>query len=116
MQQVSDPYLRERLLDLEDLAFRLLQHLAGKTNGSCGVSEMPQNAVLIARAMGPAELPDYDTAKVRSLVMQDGSPSSNAAIVDRAPALPLFRNVRNLLDLKSFGVGKSEASRKSNRR
>ena len=30
MNQISDPYLRERLLDLEDLANRLLQHVAGK--------------------------------------------------------------------------------------
>src|SRR3546814_774164 len=97
MQQVSDPYLRERLLDLEDLAFRLLQHLAGKTNGSCGVSEMPENAVLIARAMGPAELLDYDTAKVRALVLEDGSPTSHVAIVARALDMPVIGNVRDVL-------------------
>ena len=29
MAKVRDPYLRERLADLEDLAYRLLQHLSG---------------------------------------------------------------------------------------
>src|SRR3546814_9654704 len=97
MQPVRVPYLRERRLDLEDLAFRLLQHRAGKTNGSCGVSEMPENAVVIARAMGPAELLDYDTAKVRALVLEDGSPTSHVAIVARALDMPVIGNVRDVL-------------------
>ena len=30
MQRVSDPYLRERLQDLDDLSNRLLRHLTGQ--------------------------------------------------------------------------------------
>src|SRR3546814_10037263 len=58
---------------------------------------MPENAVLIARAMGPAELLDYDTAKVRALVLEDGSPTSHVAIVARALDMPVIGNVRDVL-------------------
>ena len=44
--QARDPYLRERLHDLEDLNDRLLRHLAGE---GAVARELPQNAVLIAR-------------------------------------------------------------------
>src|SRR6202012_5711305 len=48
-----DPYLRERLHDLEDLNDRLLRHLSGD-----GAAErrLPDDAILIARLPGPAEL------------------------------------------------------------
>src|SRR3546814_13764194 len=52
MGQVTDTYLRERLLDLEDLTNRLLQHLTG--NGDDGL-DMHENPVLVARPSGPAE-------------------------------------------------------------
>ncbi len=35
MMQITEPYLRERLFDLEDLAHRLQQFLAGQSPGTC---------------------------------------------------------------------------------
>ncbi len=58
MMQVSDPYLRERLYDLEDLANRLQRHLSGGPP-SAAWADLPPEFILVARAMGPAELLDY---------------------------------------------------------
>ena len=58
MSQVTDPYLRERLADLEDLANRLQRHLIGDRTG--GARRLPDESILVARGMGPAELLDYD--------------------------------------------------------
>jgi phosphotransferase system enzyme I (PtsP) len=85
MAKVRDPYLRERLADLEDLAYRLLQHLSG-VEGS--TQNLPEEAVLIARTMGPAELLDYDRSRLRALVLEEGSRTSHVAIVARALGLP----------------------------
>src|SRR5262249_123996 len=41
MMQVTDPYLRERLYDLEDLANRLQQSLAGEAGGAAGGASAP---------------------------------------------------------------------------
>ena len=59
MAQVSDPYLRERVHDFEDLAYRLLQHLLGEPSGP-DLSQLEDGAVLIAKTLGPAQLLDYD--------------------------------------------------------
>ena len=54
--RAGDPFLRDRLHDFEDLARRLQRHLHGRSGEP---RDLPRNAVLIARAMGPAELLDY---------------------------------------------------------
>src|SRR4029077_10218474 len=58
MMQVSDSYLRERLLDLEDLANRLQQHLSGRPP-SAASADLPEEFILVATAMGPAAIHGY---------------------------------------------------------
>ncbi|MFN3822850.1 MAG: phosphoenolpyruvate--protein phosphotransferase [Pseudorhodobacter sp.] len=86
LEQVPDAYLRERLQDLDDLSNRLLRILTGQ--GSDTGAEMPENPVLIARNIGPAELLEYGRA-LRGVVLEEGSVGSHAAIVARALAIPL---------------------------
>ncbi len=75
-------YLRERLHDLDDLANRLLRQLVGRPIG--GQEAMPENAILVARSMGPAALLDYDRSRLRGVVLEEGGPTSHIAIVARA--------------------------------
>lgn len=81
-----DAYLRERLHDLDDLSNRLLRILTGQ--GSETGAEMPDNPILVARNIGPAELLDYER-KLKGIVLEQGSVGSHAAIVARALAIPL---------------------------
>jgi phosphotransferase system, enzyme I, PtsP len=94
MMQVSDPYLRERLLDLEDLANRLQQHLSGRPP-SAAWAELPPEFILVARAMGPAELLDYARRRITGLVLEEGSPTAHVAIVARAFDIPVVGRVDN---------------------
>ncbi|WP_372609720.1 phosphoenolpyruvate--protein phosphotransferase [Aquicoccus sp.] len=87
MGQVNDPYLRERLHDLDDLSNRLLRILTGQ--GSETGAEMPADPVLVARNIGPAELLDYGRS-LKGIVLEEGSVGSHAAIVARALAIPLI--------------------------
>lgn len=96
MQAVSDPYLQERLSDLEDIAVRLMQHLAGGSFRPVG-EELPENVVLVARNLGPAELLDYDASRLRALVMQDGAATSHVSIIARAIGIPVVTKVDGLM-------------------
>ncbi len=100
MREVTDPYLRERLLDLEDLTARLLTHLSGAV---LDTSEMPSDAIVFARAMGPAELLDYDRTKLKGLVLEEGSATSHVAIVARALDIPVLGRVSDVLDRVETG-------------
>ena len=94
MMQVSDPYLRERLFDLEDLANRLQQHLSGRPP-SAAWAELPPEFILVARAMGPAELLDYGRRRIMGLVLEEGSPTAHVAIVARAFDIPVVGRVED---------------------
>ena len=86
LEQSPDPYLRERLNDLDDLSNRLLRILTGQ--GSDTGAELPEDPVLVARNIGPAELLEYGRA-LKGVVLEEGSVGSHAAIVARALSIPL---------------------------
>ncbi|SFJ09272.1 phosphoenolpyruvate--protein phosphotransferase [Jannaschia pohangensis] len=81
----ADPYLRDRLADLDDLSNRLLRMLTGQGRDS---ANMPDGAVLVARNIGPGELLEYGR-RLKGVVLEEGSVGSHAAIVARAWAIPL---------------------------
>jgi phosphotransferase system enzyme I (PtsP) len=103
MLRQNDPFWRERLRDLEDLSDRLLRILAGRTSASDHLAELPDDAILVARTMGPAELLDYDRAKLRGLVIEDGSGQSHVAIVARALELAAVGGAHRIIERVSTG-------------
>ena len=98
--QARDPYIRERVHDLEDLNDRLLRHLTG--NGE-KARVLPENAVLIARNLGPADLLEYDRTKLRGLLLEEGSSASHAVIVARALDIPCVGRIAGLRDRVNEG-------------
>lgn len=102
MQRQTDPYIRERLHDLEDLAARLMRQLTGQQHGP-SKEELPDNAVLVARNMGPAALLDYDRSKLRGLVLEEGGPTSHVAVVARALGIAAVGQVENAPALVDTG-------------
>ena len=92
MMQLADPYLRERLFDLEDLANRLMQSLTGPSPGTAA-AELPAEFILVAHAMGPAELLDYAHRRIKGLVLEEGSATAHVAIVARAFDIPVVGRV-----------------------
>jgi phosphotransferase system enzyme I (PtsP) len=102
MMRQTDPYLRERLHDLDDLANRLLHRLVGRDLVD-GHGSLPENAILVARSMGPAALLDYDRSRLRGLVLEEGGPTSHIAIVARALGIPAVGEVENVTSLTEQG-------------
>jgi phosphotransferase system, enzyme I, PtsP len=94
MLRQTDPYLRERLHDLDDLANRLMRQLVGRDHAPSR-EQLPDNAIIVARAMGPAALLDYDRKKLRGLVLEEGGPTSHVAIVARALGIAAVGQIDN---------------------
>lgn len=96
LSQVADPYMRERVADLEDLANRLLQHLLGPQELA---ADLPPGTdiVLVARTLGPAELLDYERGRLCGLVLEEGTFTSHVSIVARALDIPVVGQIRDAL-------------------
>ena len=95
MMQVTDPYLRERLYDLEDLANRLQQHLSGRPpSAACGRAAGRIHPGR-ARRWGRPSCWITRAAGITGLVLEEGSPTAHVAIVARAFDIPVVGRVED---------------------
>lgn len=102
MMHMTDPYLRERLHDFDDLANRLLRQLTG-FSAKMQQMDFPDSAIIVARAMGAAELLDYDRPKIRGLVLEEGSVTSHVVIVARAMGIPVVGQAAGIVSMTENG-------------
>src|SRR6202795_3576083 len=102
MLRQTDPYLRERLHDLDELANRLMRLVLGRDHAPSR-ENLPENAIIVARSMGPAALLDYDRKRLRGLVLEEGGPTSHVSIVARALGIPTVGEIENATGLVEPG-------------
>jgi phosphotransferase system enzyme I (PtsP) len=102
MLRASDHYLRDRLHDLDDLANRLMRVLMGRDHAPTK-EQLPENAIVVARSMGPAALLDYDRKRLRGLVLEEAGPTSHVSIVARALGIPTVGEIENATGLVEPG-------------
>ncbi|WP_332812527.1 phosphoenolpyruvate--protein phosphotransferase [Sphingomonas sp.] len=102
MTHMTDPYLRERMSDFDDLANRLLRQLMGRGPEMVAAS-LPKDAIIVARQMGAAELLDYPREKLRGLVLEEGSVTSHVVIVARAMGIPVAGQLKGVVSMSENG-------------
>ncbi|MFC4626585.1 phosphoenolpyruvate--protein phosphotransferase [Daeguia caeni] len=98
MMHLTDPYMRERLSDFDDLANRLLRQLMGHDVKTISES-LVKDAIIVARSMGAAELLDYPRERLRGLVLEDGAATSHVVIVARAMGIPVVGQAKGAVSM-----------------
>jgi phosphotransferase system enzyme I (PtsP) len=93
LRRLSDPYLRERVADLDDLAGRLLTALGGEL-----LPIEAHGAILVARRLGPAALLEWHARGIAALALEEATATGHAAIIARALGLPTLAGLHGLLD------------------
>ncbi len=98
MPRQTDPFWRERMREIDDLSDRLLRVLTARKNGGVLKKEIPDDAIIVARSMGTADLLDYERSRLRGLVIEDGSGQSHVAIVARALGIAAIGQARGVME------------------
>jgi len=80
---LDDDYLRERAVDVDDVARRVLAHLAG-TPAAAAI----EPGILIAGELTPGEAAGLDPGRVHAIATARGGPTGHAAILARALGIP----------------------------
>ncbi|MEL6968078.1 MAG: phosphoenolpyruvate--protein phosphotransferase [Pseudomonadota bacterium] len=81
LNRSSDPYLRERMHDFDDLARRLMKELTGSSPLGDGLT---RDFIVVADTMGAAELLDYNGPHLKGLAISEATATSHVVIVARA--------------------------------
>jgi len=98
MVHLTDPYMRERLSDFDDLANRLLRQLMGRDAKTMAES-LAKDSIIVARSMGAAELLDYPRERLRGVVLEDGAATSHVVIVARAMGIPVVGQAKGAVSM-----------------
>ena len=99
MRRIADPYLRERLADIEDMTGRLMVALGGAK----AKPARADGAILLVRRLGPADLLDWHARGIAGVAIEEASTSGHAAILARALGLPALQVDRGAVDAAHEG-------------
>ena len=102
LSQITSAYIQERVHDLEDLSERLLYHLQG-IEPTAAQGDLPDSFILVANALGPAELLEYDAARLKGVIMGEGTPASHVAIIARMMDIPMIGRVEHIVTIAQPG-------------
>lgn len=90
---VETEVLRERAVDLRDVAIRVLRNLA-PDSGAPGAEE---RTILVARELSVVEMFAFPDRPFRGIVTEEGGLTSHAAILARSMRIPTVVGVKGLL-------------------
>lgn len=92
LRKISDPYLRERAVDIEDVAKRVLKNLRWSDGSADGPEEgrslMANTAIVLAHDLTPSDTVGLDRTRVKGFATEMGSSTSHTAIMARSLNIP----------------------------
>jgi len=86
LSSIDDPYLRERAIDLEDVARRVLRHLLGRTGHRLGGHD--RSHIIAADDLTPSDTATLNRENIAGFITEKGSKTSHTAIMARALGIP----------------------------
>ncbi len=101
LEKIDDPYLRERIVDIDDVTRRVLRHLMGK--GPRAIATGEGRHILAARVLAPSDTALLDRSKVVGFVTEAGSKTSHAAIMARSLGIPALAGLHEIFKVLETG-------------
>jgi phosphotransferase system enzyme I (PtsP) len=95
ISQIDDNYLRERTTDVKDAAQRLLENLSGVSGQRL---DIPDDAVLVAEDLSPADLSMLEGDRFKGIVLSTGGVTSHASILAKSFEIPTVVAVEGLME------------------
>jgi len=100
-KQVSDPYLRERTSDLEDVATRLLTILSG--HDKFDLSKLDQDVIIVAKNIWPSTVAELDFGHVLGFATNTGGLTAHSAIIARSLNIPAVVGLHDVTRVAKTG-------------
>lgn len=92
-EEMDDPYLSERAIDIKDLCARILFYLQEKVVVE---TEYADNTILVSEEITPSMLAEVPESKLKGLISVKGSGNSHVAILARTMGIPTVMGVLDL--------------------
>ncbi len=94
LESIDDPYLRERVVDIQDVARRVIRNLLGKA--PLNPAAHAQQHIVIAHSLSPSDTAQFDRSLVHGFVTEIGSKTSHTAILARSLEIPAIVGMQGI--------------------
>ncbi|MFM8983757.1 MAG: phosphoenolpyruvate--protein phosphotransferase [Spartobacteria bacterium] len=94
LESIDDPYLRERVVDIQDVARRVIRNLLGKAPLNPAAHE--QSHIVVAHNLSPSDTAQFDRNLVHGFVTEIGSKTSHTAILARSLEIPAIVGMQGI--------------------
>jgi phosphoenolpyruvate-protein phosphotransferase (PTS system enzyme I) len=84
--QIEDRYIKERIVDVQYVAERVLRNLAGKEQEN--LTEIKERVIIVAHELSPADTSSINISKVMGFITDVGGRTSHAAIMAQSLKIP----------------------------
>ena len=101
LEAIDDPYLRERVVDIEDVARRVIRHLLGKAPQNPAAHA--QSHIIVAHNLTPSDTAQLDRKLVHGFVTEIGSKTSHTAIMARSLEIPAIVGMQGICQQIQIG-------------
>lgn len=96
-QNMEDPYMQERAIDIVDLSNRILINILSDEDGKVPAArEVKQPSILVAEEVSASMLAEFPREYLMGIISIRGSNNSHAAILARAMGIPAVMGCQNI--------------------
>ncbi|ABK98609.1 phosphoenolpyruvate--protein phosphotransferase [Pelobacter propionicus] len=99
---IDDPYLRERINDVETVIDKILRNIAGEPHAP--IVPDGDQTIIVAHDISPADILQMDRERIIGFVTEIGGRTSHASILARAFELPAVVGVEGVADKPLDGM------------
>ena len=92
--KMDDEYLRERLMDIQDVGKRIIRNLLGKQKQ--GLKDLKENVIVVATNLSPSDTALMHKDKVIGFTTDMGGRTSHTAILARSSEIPAVVGLKTL--------------------
>lgn len=98
---IDDPYLRERVVDIEDVARRVIRHLLGKAPHTLASEDKPH--IIVSHNLTPSDTASINRSLVLGFATEQGSKTSHTAIMARSMDIPAIVGLHDICSTLTSG-------------
>lgn len=101
LSEIDDPYLRERVVDIEDVTRRVIRNLLGKAPSNLAAHDQPH--IIVAHNLTPSDTAQMNRDLAMGFATEIGSKTSHTAIMARSLEIPAIVGIHGLCQALTSG-------------
>jgi phosphotransferase system enzyme I (PtsI) len=96
-RNLPDPQFQGKAIDIVDIGKRIMKNCQKHRTREKKLKNFSDGVIIVAEDLTPSEIVGFDTENIKGIVIEEGTPTSHAAILARSLGIPALIQVKNLM-------------------